>query len=607
MKLLFVEWPEQVDYLLEQGEDIAQYNLVAVNVTVGTYLAERHISYTKIDEYLDYKVFLQNTCDGYEDLEKLCNELDHLLHERHPELRQRQLTPFMFNYYYLKIWSDQLSWLHSCINSLLLSLKPTEIRYFVNNHEMLDTKMFWPVVYPLIGKILSSEFEHITKVKIDFDYNWVQACDAVHDEYSPYINNVIRPKLLTRLCNKAVNYPRKLLAKLKGTNYFSISSWIPDDVAFKLNLNKNIILVDKLQYLVTCENSETDEIIYNKLLTHGIIALEVIWPKVKTHILDKLDYFLAVDAKAVSMLEKSKPQFLEMVCGANPEAKIFAKVFRQNNLGVLILQHGALGQHLEKMYKYIDFTVATDYFVYGQAVANYIAKYNHAAKLRAAVVGNNKKVLSVLTKKALCEIIDFDSKLPVFVFQLPGVTGNLYYNSFNCDGDFNEYQRLKQLCEFFESNLNLQLIIKGHPSLGAQESPILRHYHKNLKPNIRVIKDVPLAIISSCADAFITDRPSTGMLEAMLNSKIVIAYNPIMEFWGEDKLLEKAVHFFRDYTDCIDFIKSKCFLEESTSSDDYTKYVHQFCGDTDFKSQLISALSNTLNKQQLNGKIAYDF
>lgn len=96
-------------------------------------------------------------------------------------------------------------------------------------------------------------------------------------------------------------------------------------------------------------------------------------------------------------------------------------------------------------------------------------------------------------------------------------------------------------------------------------------------------------------DVFITDRPSTGMLEAMLRNKAVIAYNPVIQFWGDDQILENAIYFFRDFDLFLEFIKTASFEDLKMIKDDHDTYVNRFCGKKMVKERLINALSNVLN------------
>lgn len=593
MILLFVEWPEQVEYLLKENKNLAEFSLVAVNITVAHYMIEHKIPYIEIDKYLDYSRFLEETSKGYEQLERICNDLDDILHQHYSSLKEKNIYPFFFNYYYLKIWSDQLKWIFDCISGFVINLEPEQFLYFSDDRYLDNDKQFWSITYPLISKVLESNFNHIHKKPIIFDYTQIQSFESIKDQFSRNVKKHINPSFFNRGIRRVVFEWRKYISRSYKHTYFSISSWLPSEVARKLKLRKIELDFINIPSNVAI-NKKIQDIIYNALHGRDVICIEVLWPKIKKHILNKVDYFIDIYERADIALKKYDPEFLEMVCGANPEAKIISALLRNYSKKVLILQHGALGQHIEKMYKYIDLSVATDYFVYGESVRDYIYKQYRCTSINVSTVGNNKKINFKSRKNILCAVLGFDVEKPLFVYQICGVSGNLYHNMFNSDGDFNEYNRLRSLVDLFKKNKDMQLILKGHPNTECQEHPMLKALSDHEYSNIQVLKDIPLSEVVSGVDVFLTDRPSTGMLESMLCNKIIIAYNPVIKFWGNDRLLEDSIYFFRDYDDFLGFIESRTYLD-SQDNKNYQKYVEQFCGKQIVNDELELSLKRLIN------------
>lgn len=562
--LLFIEWPEQLEAALAATQPYSSYIIVAVNVNIAAYLESREIEFITVDSQLNWAKHFLKTNNSYESLERLCDELDIIVQNENKKACSCHIRPFFYNYYFIKTWSDHFDWLIACIKSLLEKHKTKRVIYFYNS-KFCENDYFWNMSDSLIGLVLAECFESLEKTSLEYQPHLITSYVPLKDKYSKFASNDFSISLIKRIYNKCLSIVRKLASRRFQKCYFSVHSIIPDHTAYKFKSRK----IDVSQWFNSISESNEPAMSFNnedlwcKMKTYyhpGIV--KILRPKIERLILNKIPDYIAVYEKSHQLIQHYKPKFLEMATGVMPEHKIMAQAFRGLGKKVIIMQHGALGQHIEKTYYYNDFLVATDYLVYGQGVKDYIQTQYPRLKLNIHVVGNNKinHFKLSLTKHKLCKILGFNPKLPLFVFQIPGAFHHIFYNSFNSEGDFLEYKRLKEVIQYFKSNKKIQLVLKLHRNLNCPQNPL--ELYKDKESNIRFMRDIDLSTLTNAADYFITDRPSTGMFEALTMKKTVLAYNSVIRFWGKDKLLKKAIYFFHSFESFIKFLKNEEKIKE---------------------------------------------
>lgn len=598
MVLIFIEWPEQLELALVELKTHSNYVIIAANVTMAAYLESQGIPYVALDAELDREAYFINTSQGFEKLEKLCAELDDIIQGDNERAKQFNIRPFYYNYYYLKIWLDYLSWLYECSNSHIKTYKPSHIIYFYDKEVKLNDCL-WNIGDTVIGFVLKNCFPSIKKTEIEVVNGPMESHRFVQDNFSDAIRKISAKSFWRRAGSKVVRTFEAIRNKGYNKCYFSIHPIIPNSVANKCKLKKIDInqKIDVIGINNANEGVQKHEALYKKLQDQiNPDFVKILWSKIEKHIISKTIHYIDTYRRSCELIDKYNPLLLEMAMGVIPEHKIMAEAFKSKNKKVVIMQHGAMGQHPEKIYYYTDLMVATDYLVYGNGVREYIKfQYPHLP-LDIHNVGNNKvkNLNRNLKKEDLCAILGFNSELPIFVFQLCGTCHHSYYNTFNSEGDFLEYDRLKQLVMKFEENKDIQLVLKFHKNTAYPKSPIESYVSETRSPNIRFICNIDLSLITNAADYFITDRPSTGMFEAMYLSKPVIAYNSVIKFWGADKTLTQACHYFTKFDEVLKFFESKGYLKDPPKAPT-TEYVKQFVDSGDFEKN-IEEVCNKLSR-----------
>jgi len=589
--LLFIEFPEQLQQALDILKTHSNYIIVAGNVTVAAYLESQGIEFVNLDAELDYNAYFNISRQEFEKLEKVCNELDKIIQTSNPVAKKFNITPFLYNYYYLKILLDYLNWIYHCCDFLIKKYKPTNIIYFYRA-KLQTNELEWRTEETVVGYVLKNCFSLLNITEINCINEANNNYGVMQDNYSKPIHSIISISMMQRIYNKVIREIKAIYNKKFDKNYFSIHPLISISVANKCKLRKiDISSLAVLKYPYNTNNciKKSDEIFDKFQEYFDKNFVKILRVKIEKCIIAKIDNYINYYINSINLIEKYNPRFLEMSVGLVPEHKILAQAFKKKNKKVFILQHGAMGQHPEKMFYYVDLLVATDYLVYGQGVKNYIKVHYPNLPLNIHVVGNNKlkEINRKLEKSDLCKIFNFNPKLPTFIFQIPGVFHHFFYNCFNSEGDFVEYQNLKKIVMKFEQNRNIQLILKFHSDKNSPKNSIELYISKLNLPNVKIVRDIHLSTLTNAGDYFITNRPSTGMFEAMYLKKPIIAYNSVIKFWGEDETLTHSSYYFTKFENVLNFFENKAYLNKM--SQDYTlEYIQQFVDSGNFEANIES-------------------
>ncbi len=595
MILLFIEWPEQCDLVPAHYCGNPDVIFVASNVHVVSSLEKRQLPFVTLDEALDKENFFRPDLAIPKHYEEIFYHLDECILSYHEGLRARSIRPFLFNYYYLRLWIDMLEWVRACLMALLSKYNPERIVVFQRIVGIpLGEERYYSPNDPVISEVICHCFPALEKEIILFDYDSVQWAVKIEDQFSVSLLAASKWSIRRRICARLNRFAQDMMPAIRRRNYFSISEVVPTELAnraFLKRLDMGRLIQDYSLGPISrydC-NYANLKFKFDGYFESGISF--ILWERVSRFILSEIPSYILRYDQTKALIQKYNPLFLEMSSGNEPDSKVTAQAFRDSDLPIYIHHHGALAQHLENKYKYIDFTVASDYFVYGDGVSSYIEEVYPECQMRLHNVGNNKVhyFRNNVSKDVLCAILKLDINKPIFAFQLPGLHLNHMNRSFDTWGDFSEYADLKRVVDFFEAHADLQLIIKGHPSTCYPDNPMMIELSSRALTNVRVIRDLPMSTLIASVDYCIMNRPSTGMLEALVLGIPVLIYNSVVKFWGQDSLIQEAAAFWGDIDGFIEYMEHYGFVD-FVPSDKSALYVSKFANSGDYRKKMMEFL-----------------
>lgn len=512
-------------------------------------LMTRNLPHVNGYEYCDLDELYRVTDAQYDDLRRQCFDLDRFLQSQIPELEKYDIQPFFFNYYQAKIVLDT-------IRQRTLMVQGAHGTFGDRLYAFAPSVEGWSRFLKTADRITGFIFEAISDKAHMLPRNGAPhhfslqetAADAhIAQELQRHRSAPVQ------LCVRVLNKVRKKIAGLgAGKVIWSLSPVIPDDSLRAAGLRRKKpevsgqghVAVPDVGSAVFSQGAFTEMVNYA-----GSASRPMLEGWFNAHVLGSLSGYIALAQQIEDAITRDAPVLLESGSYFSPEDQLMATQFARHGKKVVGANHGSLGLQKEKMFGVCDLQYASDYFVWGSGVKDYITNQHPFPlpdKLNVHVSGTKHfETDVVLDRAALCRLLGIAENKTIVLMPGAAFRHNIFYNWYTLMNEQEEYDNQLKLIDFFAERGDCVFIYKGLANADYDESHISAYMAARNNDNLIYMNKTPLRYLLPAIDVFMTDRPSTSILEAMGCEKICYSYNRWITFPGNsaDLYNEAAQHF----------------------------------------------------------------
>jgi hypothetical protein len=239
-----------------------------------------------------------------------------------------------------------------------------------------------------------------------------------------------------------------------------------------------------------------------------------------------------------------------------PERAV-AQAARGAGIPVVLYDHGALGYFNYPLERHLDAGTADYRLVWGDGVRAHIEQRFPGSVTSFAVGGamldpliNKPGSLRRIARKRLCRRLGFDAGRPIVVYCATALATNMQYAGHLVVPDMVYVESQIRIVRFLGRFTDTQVIVKLHPSPYYPQPPLADLIRDEGLTNCRIISSIPFPEILDIADLFITDSPTTTLLQMLTTPTPVIVFvNAAIELEPDAVESLKSVAFVADRTD----------------------------------------------------------
>lgn len=513
-------------------------------------LCHRGLAHVNAHDLCDLEALFRETDQQYDDLRHQCATLDDFLQQENPELIAYGIRPFFFNYYQAKILLDVLKQRSFMIKAAYDKFGDTLYAFAPDvkswgRYMKLEDRFTGMVLHAFLGS------ENI--IARDRPVPRCRAADG--SAFDALVARSVRGykhrfryilKRAKRVCG------RKIAGLRSARNFYSLSPVIPDQSLATHKLSRITPHIEKSSSSASYSSSVFDHAMFLDMVSYaGPFSRPILESWFTTHVLSQIPEIMAQAKHLDSAITRDNPLLLESRTYFSPEEQLAATQFRRHNKKVVGTQHGSLGIQNEKIFGIGDLQYVSDYFVWGTGVRDYITdQYPFALghKFSTHVSGTGHfDTEACLTRQDLCRLFEIPEDKTIVLMPGSGFAHNIFYNWYLLMSEQQEYENQTKLIDFFATRSDCVFLYKGLRSAHYDERHVAQYIEAKKCPNLIYMQKTPLRQILPAIDVFITDRPSTSLLEALALQKICYSYNRWLSFPGDSfSLYKRAVQHFSE-------------------------------------------------------------
>jgi hypothetical protein len=214
--------------------------------------------------------------------------------------------------------------------------------------------------------------------------------------------------------------------------------------------------------------------------------------------------------------------------------RVAAQAARDMDVPVAVYDHGSEGYFNIPIEGHLD-QVADVRLVYGEGVVRHVSR-RYPKTARPVAVGSiwlDRLVTLGHTegrKQKLLRRLALDVGRPVVVFAPTILGSNNRYLSHLVASDSESYARELLVVNTIMRRSDVQVVVKLHPALTYPVSPIA-DYVAGLATPRAIVSRLPLTEVLAVADLFVTDNPTTSLLEMLTTQqRVIVLHNGVMDF-----------------------------------------------------------------------------
>jgi|GEM_PF-5830237 len=511
-------------------------------------LMRKGLEHVNAYDYCDLEELYRVTDLQYEDLRRQCVVLDELLESKIPELVKYGIKPFFFNYYQAKIILDTLKQrsvmvrgLYKAVGDRLYAFAPSVSSW--SGHLKPTDRMTGYILEGLAGK---AQILPRDTASYDFTYQPTSA-DISVAQWLSHLRR--RPKqLYERILRKITKEMSNLSSK--GA-IWSLSPFIPSESLIASGLKRKQPEVKSGRVSVIDVRQDVfDHPAFTEMVDYiGSESRPILEDWIRVNVLDSIPQYISQAQNVEEMMARDNPVLLESGTYFGTQSQLLAAQFIRHGKKIIGTNHGSLGLQNEKMFGVCDLHYVSDYFVWAPGVKDYIAHQypfplDHDFNVHVSGTGHYDTEVA-LRRLDLCRLLNIPEDKTIVLIPGSGFAHNIFYNWYLLMTEQQEYENQTKLVDFFADRDDCVFIYKGLGNPHHDESHIRGYIASKNTDNVVYMNKTSLRYILPAIDVFITDRPSTSMLEAMGCGKICYSYNRWMTFPGDSASLynEAAQHF----------------------------------------------------------------
>ncbi len=512
-------------------------------------LTKRQLPHVNSYDYYNLEELYRITDAQYDDLRCQCDALDEFLQVHIPDLAQYGIRPFYLNYYNAKIILDTIKQrmvmvqaLYDAFGDKLYAFAPSVKGWsrFLRTEDRLTG-----YILEFIGRKARILPRDIAPCAVSCVQTQIDS--RIADVLS-HIRN--RPKNLSaRIIKKII----RELSKLGGKGIiWTCSPFIPAESLIATGLKRhypNVVGGDRVT-VPDLKNAVFDHPAFVRIVDYvGLPVRPILEDWFSTYVLAEIPDYIGQARNIDELIIRDQPVMLESRTYFDLNAQLMAVQFRRHGKKVVGTNHGCLGIQNEKMFGICDLHYASDYFVWGQGVEDYVTRHYPLSLphgLNVSVGGTEHfEKDAALTRSMLCGLLQVSENKTIVLMPGSAFRNNIFYNWYSMMDEQQEYVNQTQLIDFFATREDCVFLYKGWHNPDYDESHICAYMADKGASNLIYLNETSLRHILPAIDVFVTDRPSTSLLEAMSHNKICYSYNRWITFPGNGAALynEAAQHF----------------------------------------------------------------
>lgn len=549
-EIILIEGVEEISQVEGMRARMFPQGVVYVSLSsqVKYELTKRELPHVNACDYYDLEELYRATDIHYDDFRNQCDVLDTFLQAKIPELARYGIRPFFLNYYNAKIILDtfkqrtmMVRGLYSAFGNKLYAFEPS-----VKNLSLFlkaEDRFSGYALAALAGASFILPRDRLPSAPLDVRVQ-ADACIAKFLRRMRW-----RPRnILIRIAHRAVRDLSRL--GRKGV-VWTLSPVIPPESLVATGLRRECPIIQDGYVAVSDVSTE----IYNhpsftEIVNYGgdpMRALLEEW--FCMHVLSAIPGYVARARYIDELIARDKPILLEGYSFFDPDSRLMATQFRRHGKKVIGTNHGCLGIQNEKMFGVSDLHYVSDYFVWGVGVKDYIDHHYPLSLLNKPEVfvsgTGHFEIRESLNRRALCKLLKIPEGKTIVMMPGNSFRNNIFYNWYSMMDEQEEYINLTRVIDFFAARDDCVFIYKGWNNSAYDESHVASYMADKGVGNLIYMNKTQLRHILPAVDVFITDRPSTSLLEALGNDKVCYSYNRWIIFPGAGAALynKAAQHF----------------------------------------------------------------
>ncbi len=516
--IAIVQFPEQINIFKEYFSQtkIAENDIlwVAITDTALLFLEKENVKIARITDFYNYNSFQHYIFDeSYESLSKIVSKLDEKIFDNYPELKKYDMVFSQFAFYYLRTWCDSIELRIYEFLALKKKLGAIVDIYYVPFKEPSFSYPSYPYhTHHSLDLEINSVFKDRNLTKVGY-YDPKNSISGYRPELESktilkqFADNSIPVSFIGRCKN--------FLQKVFSKKHILCIGVYNRDFFGKL---KNFDTINNIPQL-TSKKFDVDDIVNSNLQPNDFEIMRVNYQEYYKGILvSTMDSFLQSAFKTIKFYEK-KTKEMTWRCilstGFNTfESKALAKIFIFHNKKVYCFHHGSLGILKDKLNAFLEYPFVTDYFVWGNQVQKQIKQEGNFDKINIHSIGSpqidylRKEVLNKKSKS-----IYKKSGKPLIIYLIQAVNDGVRV-TLDHPPSLKDFDQQRELIKsLLKTDVDFDLILKGHPSGDGYHSALRFLFRDDLR--VYFVNSLPLENFLVEGDYFITDRPSTSLLEAM--------------------------------------------------------------------------------------------
>lgn len=587
--LILLEHEEQVKNSLKLLKELkGKINVIALSPFAIYELDKQHIQYNIPEDYYDLQELYDMGVKNYGKVENICKIIDGKIHKNNSVLAKLGIKPALFSFYRLKILYDSVSIRLFQLTKIIEKEKPDIIltydtrdypftsgnvpRMLFDNRESIYTKLLklgdWEIStknlpyipepkgsYPekekIKAKLRKKVLERLQGHPLLYSFmvkvskkNWRGACRELKS-FLLWRKKAIQVLLIGGAYNWTYCNEKLLSVGIIPTQMKAeLDYWF--QVFSKPSLNGTDSAWEELQ---------EDKDFRGFFIYKGIDFFPLLKERIRFIVQELAPLCLSIYKKIEGIVKSKKIKAVFTSTFSSCVEHTVAKVAHNNNIPVIVWQHGAFGMAYTPILKYLDLMSTNYYFTYGIGV---IEKYSkEIGELGVKPTPTGSALLDRLLSENLTRREEQKTDRKV-LYVTTNYYQNHFYVSFSPPFSDNKFWHVQRSILDVLGSSSWEVIVKLHPNRSYREPP-LRYYAKDKGfKNIIFIRDEKsFTELLKIASVVIIDWPVTTLLQALTTLKPIFVYTGHLNIDREaEELLKKRAYCYSELDKLIGALKA---------------------------------------------------